>query len=256
MHQNGVQTALLMGLGAYVEFDFADLLQFHSEKGRPVTRVCDRRGPLDFWLLDIASNRENGNSLHSPSLLESDVNSTYLHKGYVNRLRDARDLRRLVVDAFLARCAIRPSGYELRPGVWVDEGARVHRHARVVAPAYIGRRTRVQESALITRFSNVESHCDVECGCAVEDASVLPYTRLGKGLDVSHAVVNGSSFVHLGRNVSVSVEDPTLISKNISSEWRLFNYRGKPAGSDWLGHGAGELERLPALSGAIVRGLF
>jgi NDP-sugar pyrophosphorylase family protein len=253
--QSSVQTVLLIGLGAYVEFDFADVLRFHSEKGKPVTRIHDQQGPLDFWLLQVASNGHNGSSANSLSLLDSDANSTYRHKGYVNRLRDARDLRRLVVDAFLARCAIRPAGRELKPGVWIDEGARVHRYARVVAPAYIGRKTRVQESALITRFSNIESHCDVECDCAVEDASVLPYTHLGRGIDVSHAVVNGSNFVHLGRNVAVSIDDPKLIGKNLSSEWRLFNYHGKPADSDWLRQGSSELDRLPSLSGVAVRGL-
>jgi NDP-sugar pyrophosphorylase family protein len=142
--------------------------------------------------------------------------SAYLTSGYVNRLNDARDLRRLAVDAFLGRCAIRPRGREIKPGVWIDDGARVHRSARIVAPAYIGRGTRVRASALITRCSNVERRCLVDYGTAIEDSSMLPYTYVGRGLDLAHSVCDGSRLVNLARNVAVTVEDAKIIGRTVS----------------------------------------
>jgi UDP-3-O-[3-hydroxymyristoyl] glucosamine N-acyltransferase len=62
-------------------------------------------------------------------------------------------------------------GREIKPRVWVDDGAQLHRRARVVAPAYIGRASSVREDTLITRFSNVESFCEVDYGTAIEDDS-------------------------------------------------------------------------------------
>ena len=224
--RKGFEKVLLIRLGAYTEVDFADLLRFHGEADAGVTRVCDASGPLDFWVLDSAPARRRLN-LDLPS--EVNPPSDYLTGGYVNRLADAHDLRRLVVDAFQGRCAIRPRGREMKPGVWIDDGARVHHSARIVAPAYVGRGTRVRASALITRFSNLERRCLVDYGTAIEDSSVLPYTHVGRGLDVSHAVVEGSRLVNLSRNVALTIRDANLIGPTVSRR-HWFGYGGKRAG--------------------------
>ena len=111
--RKGFDRVLLIRLGAYAEVDCADLLRFHSEAGAGVTRVCDASGPLDFWVLDSAPSGRRRPNLDSAS--EVNPPSDYLTAGYVNRLADARDLRRLVADAFQGRCAIRPRGREVRP---------------------------------------------------------------------------------------------------------------------------------------------
>jgi hypothetical protein len=225
--RKGFERVLLIRLGAYAEVDFADLLRFHGDGDAGVTRVCDGSGPLDFWVLDSAPGRRSRLNLDSPS----DVSppSDYLTGGYVNRLADAHDLRRLVVDAFQGRCAIRPRGREVNPGVWIDDGARVHRSARIVAPAYIGRGTGVRASALITRFSNLERRCLVDYGTAIEDSSVLPYTHVGRGLNMAHAVVEGSRLVNLSRNVALTIRDANLIGPTVSRR-HWFGYGGKRAG--------------------------
>jgi NDP-sugar pyrophosphorylase family protein len=131
--------------------------------------------------------------------------------GYVNRLADGRDLRQLVRDAFLSRCEIKPRGREVRPGVWIDDGARVHKFARLVAPVYVGRSAKVGPSAVITRCSNLERSCQVGEQTVVEASTVLPHTVLGSGLDVSHALVEGDKFVDLQRNVALQIDDPNLL---------------------------------------------
>jgi NDP-sugar pyrophosphorylase family protein len=132
---------------------------------------------------------------------------------YVNRLLHAGDIRHLVVDAFGARHSIRPSGRETRPGVWLDDNARVHSRARIEGPAYIGRGTRVEATALIAGFSSVERNCHIDCGTVVADSSILAHSYLGAWLDVSHAVVCGSRVAHLRHNVTVDIQDDRLIRK-------------------------------------------
>ena len=246
--QGGTDKLLLIRLGAYVEFDLDDLLQFHIESGGPVTRVHDHEGPLDMWMIDVGSACS---SAGFGRLAIGDLGSgiPYLSKGYVNRLKDARDLRRLVVDAFLGRCAIAPGGRERKPGVWIEESARVHRSVRIVAPAYIGGATKVQASALITRFSSVEHHCEVGAGTAVKGSTILPYTRLGKSLCVARSLVDGNRLTHLGRNISVEVADPNLLRRTAPAEpaqtkvplfaaWRM---RASEAISGSLNFSEGEL---------------
>src|ERR1700722_11692643 len=134
--QRGAEATLIIRVGAYVEWDFKDALLFHRAHGRASTRAFDREDPLDLWIVDSAQVTEEADLL--ATLSEADP-VRYVVRGYVNRLEHPRDLRRLVVDALTARCSLRPQGTEVRPGIWLDEGPRVDREARIGAPAFIGR---------------------------------------------------------------------------------------------------------------------
>jgi hypothetical protein len=234
--EKGIARVLVLRLGAYAEVDFADLLQFHSDTGAAVTRVCDAEGPLDIWVLDAVPGTRRGLSLDLSS--DASLPGAYRTLGYVNRLTGAQDLRRLAVDAFSGRCAIRPRGRQMKPGVWIDEGARVHRSARIVAPAYIGQGARVRASALITRFSNVERRCVVDCGTAIENSSVLPFTRVGPGLDVAHSVIESDRLMNLSRNVVVTIEDPKLFGRTASRQ-------------HWFGLGSQRIEAVAQGTGTV-----
>ena len=209
----GMETVLMMGLGAYMEPNVADVLEFHRAQGMPLTQLEDGEGQLDFWIVDSHWFRTTATGCTLPFRYGEfpGLPIPCRMRGYVNRLADAHDVRRLVLDAFLARCEIRPRGREVRPGIWMDDGARVHKFTRLVAPVYLGRSTKVGPSAVITRFSNVERHCQVGEGTVVDAATVLPHTALGSGLDVSHAVVDGNKFVDLDRNVALQIDDSNLI---------------------------------------------
>jgi NDP-sugar pyrophosphorylase family protein len=211
--QHGIDTVLIAELGAYVELDLSAALQFHRAKAQPITPIHDAHGSLSCWIVDSAPVLSNHGFSFAPD--EDKITNALVPfevQGYVNRLADPHDFRRLVADAFLGRCSIAPAGREIKPGVWIDDGARVHKTARLVAPCYVGRDTRVQAGAVITRCSNLERNCDVGEGSLVSDASLLPHTMIGRGLDVSAALVDRTGFVDLGRNVLLRIQDPNLIS--------------------------------------------
>jgi NDP-sugar pyrophosphorylase family protein len=203
-------STLVVRASAYVDFDLEDMLQFHRQQGRGVTRAFDSDGLLDIWIVDQARIAEFEDL---PSALRASP-ARYMVRGYVNRLEHPRDLRRLVVDGLTSRCRLRPLGSETRPGVWIDEGAQVNRDARVVAPAYIGRGAKVEAQCLVTRCSNVESNCHIDYGTVVEDSSILANTYLGIGLDLSHSIVEGNNLLNLERNVTLEIADPCVIRQN------------------------------------------
>jgi NDP-sugar pyrophosphorylase family protein len=211
--QRGIETVLVAELGAYVELDLPAALQFHRAKGQPVTPLHDSHGSLSYWIVDAARVLSSPDFSFPPDedrIINAPV--PFKVQGYVNRLADPRDFRHLVVDAFLGRCSIAPAGREVKPGVWIDEGARLHKTARLVAPSYVGCNTRVQPGAVITRCSNLERNCKVGEGSLVSDASLLPHTMIGRGLDVSTALVDGNDFIDISRNIALRIEDPNLIS--------------------------------------------
>lgn len=215
-----VEMTLMMRVAAYVEFDLAGIINFHQVQDGILTRVCDEHGPLELWMLGARAIRQAGMGLNSIAALETTPDSPYFVTGYVNRLNDAHDVRRLVTDSFMGRCELRPRGTEIKPGVWMGEGASVHSCARIVAPAYIGRKVKIHSSALITRCSSLEENCVVERNTVIEDASILSCSHLGQDLDVSHAVIDGNRFIHLRRNVAVTVDDEKLFSRNNRSAVR------------------------------------
>ena len=209
--QSGLHAMLIVRAGAYVDIDLSSAFQYHRDQARAVTRVFDKRGPLDIWIIDPARIGEE------PDLsvaLHLDKPAQYLVSGYVNRLEGPADLRQLAVDGLTSRCGLRPQGIELRPGVWMDEGAQIHRDTRIVAPAFIGCGTRIAAQCLITRCSNIESHCHVDYGTVVEDSSILSNSYVGIGLDLSHAIVDGNHLLNLEHNVTLEVADPCIIRQN------------------------------------------
>lgn len=212
--RDGVEHAFIVCASVYTETDLLDLFYFHREARQAATRALHSEGPLNLWVVDCAKAYHT--DLEGLLAQAEGTAASYFIRDYVNRLTHPRDLRRLVSDALRGRCAMRPSGVELKPGIWVDEGAEIHRRARVVAPAYIGRGSKVLEDTLITRCSNIERGCYVDYGTVIEDSSILANTHVGIWLDVCHAVANGNKLLSLARNVALEISDRSIM-RTISS---------------------------------------
>ena len=209
--QNGAELLVVWRMGAYAELNLDALIQFHLDQQARITRVSDSEGPLGIFVIS-ASRRNDAAYLFRHQFEEFRTPpAEYKLEGYVNRLRNAHDLRRLTVDAFHQRINIKPAGKEIRPGVWVADGARIERGARILAPAFIGARSKVRASAVVTRATSLERHTEVDCGTVVEDSNILPFTYVGAGLDVSHSVVGHKRLAHLRRNIEVEIADTKLI---------------------------------------------
>lgn len=207
----GIDSAVLISPSAYAELNVADLLQCHRDEKVSITRAFSDKRPLDVWVIDT-SRLEPSDEL--VSRLTSDECPAYPVDGYVNFLDHPRDLRRLVADCFNNTCRLGPEGHEIRPGVWMNGAVEVHRGARIVAPAFLGRGSRIEDQCLITRCSSVEANCHVDYGTVVEDSSILPNTYVGIGLDISHSIVHGNTLLNLERDVTLRISDHGVIRPN------------------------------------------
>jgi NDP-sugar pyrophosphorylase family protein len=207
---------LILGSDTYIDFNPAELLQYHREQGKSVTRAFDELGPLVLWVVDA----ERFPWSDDPDFLATgEVDTAYYRvEGYVNRLQSLRDLRTLATDALAGRGQLRPIGFEVRPGVWMAEDVEIEKSSRIVAPAFLGRGVSVSNQCLITRGSAIESGSCVDYGTIVEDSSILSNTYVGIGLDVSHSVVAGCTLFNLGRNVLLEISDPALMRPNVKDE--------------------------------------
>lgn len=210
--EDGAELVIAMRLGPYVEADYEAMIQHHLDHRCAVTTVTDGGDrALDLFVIS-ASARSDAATLFQSKLqrLRRECEA-FRFTGYVNRLRNPHDLRRLALDGLLARNAVRPEGQEIRPGVWVGTAARIHPKARVTAPAFIGAHAKIHASTLITRGSVVEHHAVVDCGTVVENSTVLPFSCVGAGLDVMHSVVGFRRLAHLRQKVEVEIADEKLV---------------------------------------------
>jgi NDP-sugar pyrophosphorylase family protein len=213
--KNGCESALVLKPTAYVEADLSDLLDFHRQGRRSVTRASDREGSLDLWAVSCNATEDTGaSSLNAALSQPGSVPSSYFVKEYVRRLAHPGDFRQLITDAFLSRCNLHPFGEQRRPGIWTDRGVEIRHGARIVGPAYLGARCAIGERAVITRFSNIERDSYIDYGTVVESSSVLPNTYVGVWLDVRRSIVHGNNLLNLERGVLVEVSDPRLLHFN------------------------------------------
>jgi NDP-sugar pyrophosphorylase family protein len=226
--QDGAELVIVLRVGAYAEIDYEELIQHHLDKRCRITSAVDtNQVPLEVFVITV-SRRKDASVLFQSQLQKLRTGcEDFRFTGYVNRLQTSRDLRCLAMDGLLQNNAIHPFGRETKPGVWIGEGARVHRKARVVAPAFIGAYARVRAAALITRNTVIEHHGEVDCGTVVENSTLLPYTYVGAGLDIMHSIVGLHRITNMVRNVEVEIHDAKLVG--MSAVNPLFRAAGSAA---------------------------
>jgi NDP-sugar pyrophosphorylase family protein len=210
--QIGIEHSFVMSANLYTETDLLDLFYFHRESRQKTTRAIDGQAPLDLWVVDCSQ----AGTPQVMNLFKTGEHSgnPYIVREYVTRLSHPRDLRRLSSDGLNGRQEMRPCGRESRSGIWIADGAQIHRRARIVGPAFIGRNSELREDVLITRCSSIEKNCCVDYGSVVEDSSILANTHLGIWLDVRHSVAEGSKLFNLERGVVLEFSDPGIMHSN------------------------------------------
>ena len=209
--QDGAELVILVRLGSYAEIDFEKLVQFHLDHHCRVTQVSHQCQPIEVFCIS-ASRRNDAASLFRSRLSKCRSECPLFdHAGYFNSLAGPYDLRQLAIDILTLKTETSPAGKQIRPGVWVEDGAVIEKGARVVAPAFIGAFARVRTHAVITRCSSVEHHAQVDCGTVIENSTVLPYACVGAGLDLAHSVVGLGSLANLRRDITIEISDPKLI---------------------------------------------
>lgn len=215
--QAGAEVVFVLRLGAYVEANFDQFLQFHLDSRARVSLLYNGSGSLDIAAIS-ASRRNDAAYLFRRHLADSRVPpAACLFNGFINRLRSVRDLRELVRDVLLQRTELRIVGRQIRPGIWAGTGVRVERGARLVAPAFLGPGARIRAAAVVTRASSIGHHAEIDCGTIVEASSVLPLSYVGAALELVNSVVGLKRLANLERGVEVEIEDPKLLNARPSS---------------------------------------
>jgi len=209
----GVQGVIVARVNQYAEIDWQAVLSHHLHFRNRATRVWCENDGCAMYLISPGRRNEVAQLMRNKfsDSRSAGVRYTVSSAEYVNLLRDCDQLRRLSKDALYGLINIVPRARQVRPGVWLGEGARLAKEVRLIAPAFVGAHARVHSGAVITRDSVIEHHTTVDCDTVVEDSWVQPFTALGAGIDVSKALLDGQRLYHLGRKVGFHTEDSKLL---------------------------------------------
>src|SRR5919201_3160589 len=227
----GAENVLISRSGPYTEINVQQLLEFHLQQHQHATSVEVAGEVLDIAMVAACRRHDAAFLLNNRLRKTLQPSRAYVSHGYLNHLKKPHDFRRLVRDALLMRCQIKPAGEEIKPGVWVGDHARIHRSVRLLAPAFVGAFAKLRAGTVVTSCAAIEDHAEVDCGPVVEDKTVLPYSYVGRGLDVAHAVVGQHYIAHLPLQAQVEIADPRLLSTlTTSPSWRTIQNAASLAG--------------------------
>ena len=211
--RDGMETLILARLGPYAEFDLADLLRAHHQTGSDLTQLYRSDTPLDFVVVRAARLREREGSYRNrlSSLLPQ--RRVYAMEGCFNPLSNPNDFRRLVLDAMLGRCSIRPVGREVEAGIWLGKNATIDASAILEPPVYVGSNSSLGPACKALGLSSIEKNCDIDAGTTVEQSCVLEGTYLGMGLHLQNTIAGNGRLFHLEREIEIEIQDSRLIGK-------------------------------------------
>jgi hypothetical protein len=113
----------------------------------------------------------------------------------------------------LLRAPDYPIGIARRPsaeGLWLGNGVRIHRTAKVVAPAYIGDHVLVGPGAVIGPDAVIGARSIVDRDVAITESVVAPASYVGAGVELRQAILVGRRLVNVALGVAVEIADREL----------------------------------------------
>jgi len=212
--KDGIEHLFLLRVGVYSDVDYAELLEFHVQTRQPVTQTYGPNGSLDMAVVDMASLKNSDGAYRKILSALIPQPRRFDFHGYINPLRNLRDLYQLMQDGLYGRCGLRPAGKEVREGIWLGEGTVIDSTATISAPAFIGDGSEVAASCAVAGGCAIERNCKIDYGTLIQESCILQDTYVGVALDVRRAIVAGPKMYPLNRNVEIKIADRRLVGNN------------------------------------------
>src|SRR6266487_535716 len=130
--------------------------------------------------------------------------------GYWEDVGNLEAYQRAHQDILDGRVKLDLGGFEVRPGVWLGEGAEVDPDARLDGPVLIGDFAKVERDVHLREYSVIGSGVVVKSGAFLHRAIVHDNAYIGQGASLRGCVVGRSADVKRGGRV----EDGVVVGDN------------------------------------------
>ncbi|HKE98682.1 MAG TPA: sugar phosphate nucleotidyltransferase [Actinomycetes bacterium] len=130
--------------------------------------------------------------------------------GYWEDVGNLEAYRRAHEDILDGRVRVEIRGFEVRPGVWVGEGADLDVNARLDGPVLIGDFAKIEAEAQLREYTVVGANAVVKSGAFLHRAIVHEGAYIGAGAHLRGCVIGRSADVKQGGRV----EDGAVVGNN------------------------------------------
>lgn len=159
------ETVILLWEGSFVEVDWERALEIHRRGEHPRTAILAPGGEPVGYLLEPEASLE-GPSQQVQALAAGELRTPL---GYWTLHRDA----------IAGRIPLPIPGHEVRPGIWVEEGAKLDPKATLEGMVWVGKGTRIgPECRIVDSF--LEGKGILKRGARIKGCCLLGKTLVGK----------------------------------------------------------------------------
>ncbi len=108
-------------------------------------------------------------------------------------------------------------GKELREGVWVGAGSRIHSSCTIIAPVYLGSNVNIGENTVIGPRCEIGDGCIIDDGSSIIESSILAGSYVGRNLEVRGCVVNQNTIFNAELQSAYVAQD-TILASSVETE--------------------------------------
>ncbi len=117
-------------------------------------------------------------------------------RGYWCDVGNLGELRRCQMDALGGHVGVDLPGREIKKGVHIERGTRIHPHAKLLPPCLIGQGTHIEAGAKVGPFTVVGHGCSIGAGASVKNSILFDHVVVGRQGYLSDCIVGEKSSVH------------------------------------------------------------
>jgi mannose-1-phosphate guanylyltransferase/phosphomannomutase len=211
------ETFVVISGDALTDIDLDEVVGFHRRRGALATVVL-KRLPNPLYVLEPEMFEHIPDGQPSdfagdvfPKLLEQGAPLFgFVADGYWEDVGSLEAYQRAHQDILDGRVKVDVRGFQVRPGVWLGEGAELDPDAVLTAPVLIGDFTKVEAGARLREYTVVGSGVIVKRDAFLHRAIVHDNAYIGPGTSLRGCVVGRSADVKQGGRV----EDGVVVGDN------------------------------------------
>jgi len=113
----------------------------------------------------------------------------YLTDRYWCDVGNLTEYRRAQRDFLEGKAGFSPPGVEIRPRVWVEEGARIAAGVKLEAPCLIGRRSRIAKGSLIGAYTVIGRDARIGPGSSLRNCILWDGVSVGRRVKLENCVI-------------------------------------------------------------------
>jgi len=132
----------------------------------------------------------------------------YVMKEYWTDVGNIKEYRNGVKGALEGKIRLNIPGKEVRPGIWVGEGAKIEKGAKLFAPCVIGRYCFIGSGACIDSFTTIGDNSYIERGAVIKNSILWEKVKVAKNVHLENCIIGNKAKV----SEDISVFEGTVLN--------------------------------------------